>query len=76
MSSTPSVKGEETMQIGIPKESSLGELRVAATPATVVQGGIAEILRNGGDVYGIFQFSGLNVLWNFYRSVADVHLDC
>ena len=40
---------------------------------TVLQGGIAEILRNGGDVYGIFQFSGLNVLWNFYRSVADVH---
>ena len=25
------------MQIGIPKESSLGELRVAATPATVAQ---------------------------------------
>ena len=39
----------------------------------VLQGGIAEILRNGGDVYGIFQFSGLNVLWNFYRSIADVH---
>lgn len=35
--------------------------------------GIAEILRNGGDVYGIFQFSGFNVLWNFYRSIADVH---
>ena len=43
---------------------------------TVLQGGIAKILRNGGDVYGIFQVSGLNVLWNFYRSVADVHLDC
>ena len=40
---------------------------------TVLQGGIAKILRNGGDVYGIFQFSGFNVLWNFYRSVADVH---
>jgi hypothetical protein len=40
---------------------------------TVLQGGIAKILRNGGDVYGIFQFSGLNVFWNFYRSIADVH---
>ena len=39
----------------------------------MLQGGIAEILRNGGDVYGIFQFSGLNVLWNFDRRVADVH---
>ena len=39
----------------------------------VLQGGIAEILRNGGDVYGIFQLPGLNVLWKFYRSIADVH---
>lgn len=39
----------------------------------VLQGGIAEILRNGGDVYGIFQFSGLDVLWNVHRGIADVH---
>lgn len=39
----------------------------------VLQGGIAKILRNGGGVYGMFQLSGLNVLWNFYRSITDVH---
>ena len=39
----------------------------------MLEGGIAKILRNGGDVYGIFQLSGFNVLWNFYRGIADVH---
>lgn len=34
---------------------------------------LPSFLKNRGYVYGIFQFSGLNVLWNFYRSVADVH---
>lgn len=36
--------------------------------------GLPSFSTNGGDVYGIFQFSGFNVLWNFYRSIADVHI--